>query len=64
MAIIDYVIIAVYMVGMVGIGFLFAGKNKSSDDYLVGGRGVGTSVFMATWLASSTAGSARRMPMA
>ena len=25
MAIIDYVIIAVYMVGMVGIGFLFAG---------------------------------------
>lgn len=59
MAIIDYVIIAVYMVGMVGmvgIGFLFAGKNKSSDDYLVGGRGVGTSVFMATWLATCIGG--------
>lgn len=56
MHIIDYVIIVVYMLGMVGIGFLFAGKNKNSDDYLVGGRGVGTSVFMATWLATCIGG--------
>lgn len=56
MATIDFIIIAVYMLGMVGIGFLFAGKNKSSDDYLVGGRGVGTSVFMATWLATCIGG--------
>ena len=56
MATVDYIIIAGYMLGMVGIGFLFKSKTKSADDYLVGGRGVGLSVFMATWLATCIGG--------
>lgn len=56
MATIDFVIIAVYMLGMVGIGFMFQAKTKSADDYLVGGRSVGLSVFMATWLATCIGG--------
>lgn len=56
MAILDYVIIAVYMIAMVGIGFLYAAKAKSSDEYLVGGRSVSTPIFMATWLATCIGG--------
>ncbi len=38
---IDVAIFAVYMVVMLGVGFFFLRKNKSSDDYYVGGRGMG-----------------------
>lgn len=56
MSVFDYVIIVVYMVGMVGVGFLMAKRSKTADDYLVGGRGVSTSIFMATWLATCIGG--------
>lgn len=56
MATIDFVIIGVYMLSMIGIGFIFKAKSKNTDDYLVGGRGVGLSVFMATWLATCIGG--------
>jgi solute:Na+ symporter, SSS family len=35
---IDYVIFGVYLLAMLGIGFYFMRKNKSADDYFVGGR--------------------------
>ncbi len=38
---IDVAIFAIYMVVMLGVGFFFLRKNKSSEDYYVGGRGMG-----------------------
>jgi len=35
---IDYSIFGVYLTAMLGIGFYFMRKNKSADDYFVGGR--------------------------
>jgi len=35
---IDFVIFAVYLIFMLGIGFYFMRKNRSADDYFVGGR--------------------------
>lgn len=37
---IDYIIIVVYLVGFLGIGYLFK-ENKSSGDYFLGGRSMG-----------------------
>lgn len=50
--------IAVYILGMVAIGFLFSKKNKSSDDFYLGGRKLGPFVTamsaeasdMSSWL--------------
>ena len=35
---VDYIIIAVYMAVVVGIGFLFTTKNETTENYLLGGR--------------------------
>ena len=35
---IDYLIIAVYMAVVVGVGFLFTRKNETTENYLLGGR--------------------------
>ncbi len=35
---IDYLIFGIYLTGMLGIGFYFMRKNRSADDYYVGGR--------------------------
>jgi SSS family transporter len=35
---IDYAVIAAYMLAVVGIGFYFSRNEKSSEDYLLGGR--------------------------
>lgn len=40
MHVVDYVIFALYMAGVLGIGFYFFRKNTSADDYYVGGRGI------------------------
>ncbi|MEO0573262.1 MAG: sodium:solute symporter [Bacteroidota bacterium] len=37
---VDYIIIIVYLVGFLGIGYLFK-ENKSSGDYFLGGRSMG-----------------------
>ena len=39
--IIDLSIFIVYLVGMLAVGFYFSKKNKSNDDYYVGGRNMG-----------------------
>lgn len=39
---IDLSIFAIYMLGMLSIGFYFLKKNKSADDYYVGGRQMGS----------------------
>jgi solute:Na+ symporter, SSS family len=38
---IDLLIFIVYMIAMLGIGFYFMKRNKSTDDYYVGGRKMG-----------------------
>ena len=38
---IDYMIFGVYLTLMLGIGFYFMRKNRSADDYFVGGRKMG-----------------------
>ncbi|QSE96362.1 sodium:solute symporter family protein [Fulvivirga lutea] len=42
MHIIDLTIFIVYMIIMLGVGFFFLKKNKSTDDYYVGGRNMGS----------------------
>lgn len=41
MAGLDYLIFAVYMAGVLGIGFYFYTKNENAEDYYVGGRSIG-----------------------
>lgn len=42
MTIIDYIIFGVYFTAMVGVGYYFYKKNKTEDDYYVGGRSMGS----------------------
>ncbi len=42
MHIIDLLIFIVYMILMLGVGYYFMRKNKTTDDYYVGGRGMGS----------------------
>jgi len=42
MQFIDILIFIVYFIGMLGIGFFFFRQNKTSDDYYVGGREMGS----------------------
>lgn len=39
---IDLIIFIVYFIAMLGVGFFFFRQNKSSDDYYVGGRSMGS----------------------
>lgn len=46
----DWIIIILYGIGMLAVGFYYSRKNKSADDYMLGGRGmkswkVGISLF-------------------
>ena len=41
MVLVDYIVLIVYVLGMLGVGFYFMNKNKSLDDYYVGGRDLG-----------------------
>ncbi|NIA15508.1 MAG: sodium/solute symporter [Nitrospiraceae bacterium] len=56
--IVNYVVLCVYLLAMVGIGVYFANKNKDTDDYFRGGKqmawwAAGCSIF-ATMLSSLT----------
>lgn len=42
MSAIDLIIFAVYLLTMLGVGFFFMRKNKTIDDYYVGGRNLGS----------------------
>ena len=48
--------IIIYLGGMVGIGFLFSGRNKSSDDFYLGGRKLGPFVTAMSAEASDMSG--------
>src|SRR5210317_1815514 len=37
-SVIDFIIFITYLVFMLGVGFYFLNKNKSKEDYYVGGR--------------------------
>ena len=37
----DYVVFALYMLGVMGVGFYFLRGNQDAEDYYVGGRSVG-----------------------
>ncbi len=39
---IDITIFVIYMIAMLGVGFFFLKKNKTADDYYVGGRSMGS----------------------
>lgn len=41
MHLVDILIFIVYFIAMIGIGFYFFRKNKTDEDYYVGGRGIG-----------------------
>lgn len=43
MHLIDYLIFSIYMLAVLGVGFYFFRKNKSSEDYYVGGRSISPS---------------------
>lgn len=56
MGIFDYAIIVIYMVAMVLIGFYFKSNTSDAADYIVAGRNLGISVFIATYLATAIGG--------
>lgn len=47
--------IAVYMLGMIGIGIYYANKNKNTGDYYLGGRQLGPYVTAMAMLPDTTA---------
>ena len=49
MTFIDWTIIAVFLIGLISIGFLFSKRNKNLEDYFLGGRS------MPTWLVAFAA---------
>lgn len=49
MGIIDWIIIAIFLVGLTSIGFIFSRKNRNIEDYFVAGRS------MPTWLVALAA---------
>lgn len=40
MHIVDFIIFIAYLIVMLGVGFYFMSRNKNTDDYYVGGRGM------------------------
>ena len=37
-----YITFGVYLIGMIVVGAVFCKKNQTVDDYLIGGRGLGS----------------------
>lgn len=53
---IDYIVILVYLVGVILVGLKCKEKTKSSSDYMVADRKLGISIFMGTYLATAIGG--------
>ena len=49
MALIDWIIIAVFLISLISIGFFFSKRNHNLEDYFLGGRS------MPTWLVAFAA---------
>ncbi len=47
----DYIVIGLYMVGMLGIGWWATSRSKSSEDFLVAGRRLGPTLYAGTMAA-------------
>ncbi len=54
----DFVVIAIYMIAMVGVGWWAKGKAKSEADYLVAGRRLGPMLYAGTMAALVMGGGA------
>lgn len=52
---IDYAIIALYFLAMIGIGIWSVRMAKSREDYLVAGRRLGFPMFFGVWRPSRSA---------
>jgi SSS family transporter len=52
MAFIDWIVLIIYLIGIVGLGVWLAKRQQSTDDYFLGGRKMGTTV-IATSLAAN-----------
>ncbi len=46
MTLIDWIILIIYLIRIVGMGVWLARRQKSSDDYFLGGRKMGTTVIV------------------
>lgn len=53
---IDYVIFALYFLGVLGIGVYFFRKNESRDDYYVGGRSISAGYISLSMVATDVGG--------
>lgn len=51
-----YIVLACYMVGMIGIGIFWSRRTKSSEDYLLGGRSIGPFITALTLQTTSMSG--------
>ena len=56
MNILDYVIIAIYLSGVIIIGLRCKSKTQTTSDYIVAGRKMGLSIFIGTYMATSIGG--------
>ncbi len=52
MTVIDWIVLGVYLLGILGLGFWLSRRQHSTDDYFLGGRAMGTTV-IATSLAAN-----------
>ncbi len=52
MDVIDYIIIVVYLAGMVGVGLWFAKKHKDFDDFFLAGRSLTTPLLITTLIST------------
>ena len=50
----DYVVLAVYFIGITGAGVFMARKIKSTEDYFLGGRKFGTALLLMHTFGSAT----------
>ena len=52
----EYVVLLVYLIGMIGIGVYWAKHSKTSEDYLLGGRRIGSVLTALTLQTTSMSG--------
>ena len=52
----EYVVLIIYMVGMIGIGVYWAKHSTTSEDYLLGGRKIGSVLTALTLQTTSMSG--------
>ena len=56
MNVLDYAIIAVYLIGVIIVGLRCKSKTQTTDEYVVAGRKMGLSIFIGTYMATSIGG--------